>query len=133
VVRRRSQGQVLFITLVVLVLVASAIGLVATHYGLRARLVSQESRRIHLNALTDAAIAESLGQLAASPGFAGVPERPFGGGTFSSEVRGLSGDRLEILATASYRGWRRTVRVCVEIEHETLTLESWAPAGNDDT
>ena len=68
--RRRQSGHALFVAMIIMVLVASAIALLATHYGVRARLGSQEARRIHLVALTDAAVAESLAHLSETSGFA---------------------------------------------------------------
>ena len=112
--------------MIVMVLVASAMTLLATHYGLRARLVSQEARRIHLLALTDAAVAESMAKLSESSGFGGVPQREFGGGTIASEIESLPDDRRAILATASYRGWIRKVHVQVKLETGSLKVESWS-------
>ena len=125
--RHRCAGHALFVTLIVLVLVAAAVGLLATHYGLRARMASQEERRIHLNAMTDAAVAESLAKLSEDDDFEGVEERPFAGGTLSSRIEDLPENRREILASANYRGWDRTVRVQVRIEYTGLTVESWSP------
>ena len=110
----------------VMVLVASAIALLATHYGFRARLASQEARRIHLVALTDAAIAESLANLSESTGFAGVIRREFGGGSIASEIESLPDNRRSILATAIYRGWTREVRVQVFLKINSIEVESWS-------
>ena len=65
---------------------------------------SQEARRIHLVALTDAAIAESIANLSDSSSFGGVTEREFGGGSIASDIESLPENRRVILATASYRG-----------------------------
>lgn len=112
--------------MIVMVLVAAAMTMLATHYGLRARLVSQESRRIHLVALTDAAVAESVAHLNKSAGFGGVAQKEFGGGTLSSEIESLSKKRRSIRATASYRGWTRTVQVQVKIDKGSMEVESWS-------
>ncbi len=124
---RTAAGHALFVTMIVLLLVASAVGLVASHYGLQARIVSQEARRIHLTALTDAAVAESLARLDETSGYDGIPRREFGGGTITSRIDPMSGDRRKILASATYRGWTRTVRVQVRIEETGLVVESWTP------
>ena len=133
--RQRQTGHALFVALVVMVLVAAAVTLLATHYGYRARLISQEARRIHLVALTDAAVAESLAKLNESAGFAGVTEREFGGGTIGSEIDSLPAHRRAILATATYRGWTRRVRVQVRLTPNAPEVESWsslpATAGKD--
>jgi hypothetical protein len=112
--------------MIVMVLVAAAVTMLATHHGLRARLISQEARRIHLVALTDAAVAESMAKLSERADFAGVPQREFGGGTIASEIESLPHDRRAILATASYRGWTRKIRVQVNLEKSTLEVESWS-------
>jgi hypothetical protein len=125
-VSRRQAGHALLVALVILLLAASAATMIAAHFGFRARLVSQESRRIHLVAMTDAAVAESLAGLDQSSGFAGVIERPFGGGRIASAVTSLRDNRRLILATARYRGWSRRVEVRVELESTGLVVESWA-------
>ncbi len=112
--------------MIVMVLVASAATMLATHYGFRARLGSQEARRIHLTALTDAAVAESIANLSESAGFGGVTQRHFGGGTLSSEIESIPPNRRVILVTASYRGWNRQVRVGVRLHSSSIEVESWS-------
>jgi len=112
--------------MIIMVLVASAVTLLATHYGFRARLASQEARRIHLVALTDAAIAESLAKLSVSAGFGGVSQREFGGGTFASEIESIPPHRRVIVASASYRGWTRQIRVQVRLHMGSIEVESWS-------
>lgn len=123
--RDRQSGHALFVAMIVMVLVASAVTMLATHYGLRARLVSQEARRIHLVALTDAAVAESLANLSESAGFGGVSQRDFGGGTLASEIEAIPPNRRVILATSSYRGWTRQVRVHVTLHIGSIQVDSW--------
>jgi len=112
--------------MIILLLVASAASMVAAHFGFRARLASQESRRIHLVAMTDAAIAESLANLNESSGYGGVPEREFGGGSIASEIASLGDNRQLILATARYRGWDRRVQMRVELTTGGLVVEAWS-------
>lgn len=111
--------------MLVMVLVAASIALLVGHFGFRARLASQEARRIHLVAITDAAVAESIAKLNKSAGFAGVTQRHFGGGTLGSEIESLSASRRLIVATASYRGWTRTIRVQVRLHSSSIEIESW--------
>ena len=125
-VRSRQTGHALLVAMIILLLVASALTTVAAHFGFRARLMSQEARRIHLVAMTDAAIAESLASLNQTASYVGVPEREFGGGTIGSEITSLPDSRRQILAIAQYRGWRRRVRVRVEIQTAGLAVESWS-------
>lgn len=112
--------------MIILLLVASAVTMVAAHFGFRARLMSQEARRIHLVAMTDAAIAESLANLNQSASYAGVPEREFGGGTIGSEITSLPDSRRQILATARYRGWDRQVLARIKLQTPRLVVETWS-------
>ena len=112
--------------MMVMILVAAAATMLATHYGFRARLVSQEARRIHLVALTDAAVAEALANLSDNSYFGGMPMRDFGGGRIASEIGSLPDERRTILATASYRGWTRKVRVQICLKIGSIEVESWA-------
>jgi hypothetical protein len=125
VVRAHQSGQALLVALIILLLVSSAATMVAAHFGFRARLVSQESRRIHLVAMADAAIAESLARLQQSSGYRGVVQREFGGGTIASTITSLAGNRRQILASAHYRGWDRQVKVQVRLTTGALELEGW--------
>jgi Tfp pilus assembly protein PilX len=124
-VRRRPTGHALLVALIILLLVASAATTVALHFGFRARLASQESRRIHLVAMSDAAVAGSLARLHQSSGYSGLPEQDFDGGRISSTISSHSGNRRQILAVAHYRGWERKVKVRVRIVTGGLELESW--------
>ena len=124
--RSRQSGHVLLVVMIILLLVASAASMIAAHFGFRARQASQESRRIHLVAMTDAAIAESLANLDESSGYRGVPEREFGGGSIASEITSLGDNRQLILATARYRGWDRQVQMRVELTTGGLVVETWS-------
>ena len=123
--RTRQGGHALLVALLILLLVASAATLVAAHFGLRARLVSQDSRRLYLVAMADAAVAESLARLQQSSGYSGVDQREFAGGTITSIITAQPGNRRQILATANYRGWDRQVQVQVRLATAGLEVESW--------
>lgn len=128
------KGHALLAAIVVLLLVASAAALLASHLGLKARLVSQESRRIHLVALSDAAMAEALAELAAKTSFRGHDERQYGEGLIASRVRSLPDDKAEITAVATYRGWRRQTRARVVLQPTGPVLLDWSvlpPAAHD--
>jgi hypothetical protein len=124
--RSHNSGHALFVALLVMVLVAASVALLAGHFGLRSRLVSQEARRIHLAALSDAAVAESIARLNESSGFAGIRHRPFGGGAIASQIESLSESRRLIVATADYRGWTRVTRVQVYLHPTSIEIESWS-------
>lgn len=120
------KGHVLLAALVVLMLVASAAALLASHFSLKVRLVSEESRRIHLVALSDAAMAEALAELAAESSFRGHGERQFGDGRIASRVRSLPHDQAEITATATYRGWTRRSRALVALQPNGPVVLTWS-------
>lgn len=120
------KGHALLAALVVLLLVASAAALLASHLNLKARLVSQETRRIHLVALCDAAMAEALAELATRSSFRGHEQREFANGLIASRVRSLPDDQAEITALATYRGWTRRTRALVAIQSTGPVLLTWS-------
>ena len=128
------KGHALLAAMVVLMLVASAAALLASHLGLKARLVSQETRRIHLVALSDAAMAEALAELAAKSSFRGHDEREFGDGVIASRVRSLPDDQAQITAVATYRGWTRRTRALVALRSTGPEVLTWSilPPGSGD-
>ncbi len=123
--RRRDAGHAIAIARVVLVLVGAAAAAIAVGLQLEARSSLQESRRIHLVVLADAALAEALAELASSKGFQGAATRRFGRGTIASRVTTLGLDRYEIVATATFAGWRREVWALVDTGGSTPRVTSW--------
>lgn len=122
---RRPSGHALAIALLVLLLVGSAAAAIAVTLELASRAALQESRRIHLVALGDAAMAEALAELALSKGFQGAPEHRLGRGTIASTVRTLGLDRYEIVATSTYAGWRREVWALVHTGGTRPRVMAW--------
>lgn len=105
-----QQGHGLLLALVVVVVLMTALGLLAASMTMGMREVRREVRTVNLIALTDAAMAETLAFLALDEHFAGVPERPFGDGLISSEVQALGSRRVAVVARASYGGQDRAMR-----------------------
>lgn len=99
----REAGQALVVVLTVVLLLGVALALVAALLISRMQRAQDETRRVTLNALADAAMAETLANLAAYPRYGGVPERPFGGGTIESSVASGSGGFV-IHAEARFEG-----------------------------
>lgn len=125
-VKRRASGHALMVAIIVVLIVGSAAALLFTHHSLQTRLVHQQSRRIHLTALNDAALAEALAGLAASRIFRGSAPHPFGDGEINSRVRSIGENRREIVASASYRGWSRRTRVEVTLGPGGPWVDRWA-------
>lgn len=122
---RRSSGHALALALVVLVLVGAAGTAIAVTLELDTRISLEESRRVRLAALSDAALAEALAELASNPGFSGAAQRRLDRGTISSEVRKVGFDRHEITAIALLAGWRREVRAEVDTGGPVPRVLSW--------
>ncbi len=111
--RRRESGQALVIALTVGLLLAAAFALVAGFLVSRMHRASEATRRVVLLALSDAAVAESVANLAASPVYPGLEERAFGGGTIASRVSRPAADLALVRARAAYEGQRLVVEVRV--------------------
>ena len=111
--RRAEAGQALVLALTVVLLLAAAFGLVAGFLVSRMNAARDDSRRTVLLALSDAAVAESVAHLAASPVYPGLEERAFGGGTIASRVSRPAADLAVVRARASFEG--RTLVVDVEV------------------
>ena len=122
---RRSTGQAVAVALVVLVLVGAVGTAIAVTLQLETRTSLQESRRIRLVALSDAALAEALAKLDGSGRFKGAAEHQLDKGTISSSVRTLGLDRYEIVATATLSGWRQETRAEVDTSGSTARVVSW--------
>lgn len=103
-------GHVLVFALVVVVLLTMALSLVAQLLNERQRALMREISSIELTALSDAALALTLAELATNVDFAGVENRDFGEGEIESEVHSLSPIEAEVVCRASYRGRDQSTR-----------------------
>ncbi len=128
--RHRQRGHALLFVLLVMTLLTLALSLVANLVAERQRAVDLEVREVRLQALLDAALAESVARLAADLG-GWVDEAELGGGTYSSEVRQLSSERVEVLIRAEISGSRRRARAVVDLSDERPRVVRWErlPAG----
>jgi hypothetical protein len=107
--RRTESGYALLTSLLVLFLVSLSLALLATSLRLRMKLAQHEAGGVHLVALADGALAETLAHLYADPGFAGVAEHPLGRGTVKSRVESLGSGLYRVWATGAYAGRVRDV------------------------
>lgn len=103
------------LALVVIALMTTALGLLASSMQLGMWEVRREMGTVSLVALTDAAIAETLAELSADESFAGLREYAFGGGLISSEVVRLGQGRVEIRSRAAFGERHREQRVEVRL------------------
>lgn len=114
--------------LLVLVLVGAAASFVAASLSLRLRVTRQESIRIRLTALSDAALAETLALLAQNINYSGSPEYNFGRGTIASDVTTLqsgSEPTVEIIAAAKFAGRTKRVRAVAKLTAGGPVVLSW--------
>lgn len=109
-----SSGYALFMALLVIFLLSIALALVAASLEIRLRQVRREETTLTLLALSDAALAEAVSDVAYDPTFAGVPAHRFGGGTISSRAQSVTPDVFQVVAMASYAGRRRAVHALVQ-------------------
>ena len=109
----RERGYALLAALVVILLVSISLAILATALQIRMRLVRQETEALHLGALSDAALAETLYNLTYNTEHLGSPERAFGPGRIFSWVQQLGPGTYRVRATGIYAGKRRTVEAIV--------------------
>jgi type II secretory pathway pseudopilin PulG len=126
VVRRRGEsGYALVTALLVVLLLSIALALLASSLQLRMRLVRQEADALALQALSDAALAETLARLAESSYFHGVNEHPLGGGAIRSDVQFIAPGRFRVVATATLAGRERAVEAEVRRSPGRARVVRW--------
>ena len=122
---RGEEGYALATALLVIFLLAVALSLLAASLNLRLRTTIDDAQRVHLSALSDAALAEALANLAQRADYRGSPAHAFGGGTLTSRVERLSSDLYGVEATATYKGRQRVVRTVVFRTPGTASVRRW--------
>lgn len=129
---RGEEGQALVVALVALLLLGAALALVAGTLVARMNRVRAEARETVLLALGDAAVAETLANLAAWPVSPGVAPRDFGGGTIESRVTRLPHDGFTAVAQAAYRGESLSVEVKGRLTELGPVVDGWRRLPPDD-
>ena len=130
---RRDQGFILLVVLVVIALMMAAGALLAGSLQYRMWVLRQESRNIHLTALTDAGLAQALGRLAQSHSWPGTGPQAFGGGTVAIDVDfgDLALTRVVVI-TATYGTSGRSIRAVVQLsDYLPPRVISWQPIAFD--
>ena len=107
--RRGEAGFGLLMALMVLFLLSIALALLAGSLQIRMRLVREDAETVILTALSDAAVAEAVANLAQSSGYPGAPAHEFGHGTISSTVTPIGLGLFDVVATVTYANRTRTV------------------------
>ena len=115
-IRDSERGVALVFALATLTLVAITIAAVASEVASRGAGVVLEERAVRVIALSDAAMAESLAELAANGvAFRGVAERWVEGGTITSSIRAMGEWEVEVVAIGRREDWQATVLARVNL------------------
>jgi type II secretory pathway component PulK len=111
-----ERGVALVFALAALTLIAITIAAVAAEVQSRGAGVVLEERAVRVVALADAAMAESLAELAANgAAFQGVAERWVEGGSIRSSVRPMGEWEVEVIAVGTREDWQATVQARVNL------------------
>jgi hypothetical protein len=111
--------------LLVLFLLAIALSLLAASLQIRMRLAREDAESVILGGLSDAAVAESLANLAQSSYYSGSPLHAFGDGKIGSEVTPVSPGVYKVLATATYASRKRVVQATVLRSPGHARVQQW--------
>jgi hypothetical protein len=128
---RAEHGFALLTAVFVLFLLSVVLALMAASLHLRLRLVRQETETLTLAALSDAALAEAVANLATNTSFRGQPEHPYGGGTLASRVEFVAPHRYRVTARAAYAGRGREVEADVLRTPGLIRVLRWRPVAAD--
>lgn len=109
-VRRQEKGYALLAAVMVIFLLSIALALLGASLQLRMRLVREEGKTVILGALSDAAVAEALANLAQSGSYSGSSEHELGGGKIGSQVEPLGAGVYNVVATAAFGGRKRVIQ-----------------------
>jgi hypothetical protein len=123
--RRREAGQALLMVTLVLLLLMLGIAMVDDALAARLRATRDESLRVELDALADAAMAEALANLAAGSSYPGAPAHPFARGVISSRVVWLGETRYEVSASGWLGARLRALRAEVDMPWGRPIVRSW--------
>ena len=114
--RASERGVALVFALATLTLVAITVAAVAAEIRSRGAGVVLEERSVRVTALVDAAMAESLAEIADKGStFLGITERAVEGGTISSTVRAMGELEVELVAVGTRDDWQATIRARVNL------------------
>lgn len=101
---RSEDGSAVALALMLLLVLALGFAVLSEGVVARMREEQREAQSVRLTAACDAALAEAMAGLTASPGFSGLPPHPFADGTIESEVGGGSGSGRVVRARATLSG-----------------------------
>jgi hypothetical protein len=121
--RPSEQGSALVFALAALTLIAITIGAVTAELQSRGAGVVLEERAVRVTALSDAAMAETLAELASGgQTFKGIDGRRLEGGSISSSVRPLGAWEVEVTAVGRRDDWQVVVTARVWVKDGARVL-----------
>lgn len=123
--RGPEAGQAVVLALLAVLLLTAALALAAGTLVSRMQRIQRAADRTDLLALADAAVAETLANLAAWPVSGGVEPKSLGGGTIRSTVRRGGGKSFTITAEATVRRGNLTVEVKGRLTDHGPEVDSW--------
>ena len=122
------RGFALLVSLVALLLLATATALLAAVLGMEQRDVIRERTRLDLQALNDGAIAESLARLTAETGGGDVTDdrQNENGGRVQTQLVRVGENRLRLITTARLGGRSLRTEVVLRETHDGRVIPlSW--------
>ena len=125
-VRPREQGFAVVLALLVLLVLTSALGVLVAALQIQAQAAQRQATTLQARALADAALAETLAELAWSPSFGGVERHQLAGGWIASRVQ-RSGRRATVRLEVEVALLRREIEAEVELRRRRPRVVSWRP------
>jgi hypothetical protein len=121
----REQGFVSLLGIAVVVLIASAAGIVAVLHDARVQELRLEERNLRLTALSDAVVAETLAYLAVDPAHRGFSPRPYGCGTIASRVVTTAPHERQLTGVVTWGEWSTRLEATIELMPEGPRVTRW--------
>lgn len=112
------------LALILLLILALALAVLSEGVVARMREEQREAQSVRLAAACDAALAQTLAELARSPNYPGFAAAPFAGGTIESEVQGSATSRL-VRAKATMGEKTRAIEAQVDLSTGRPWVSRW--------
>ncbi|HXU31745.1 MAG TPA: hypothetical protein VN851_14315 [Thermoanaerobaculia bacterium] len=123
--RRPSEsGSAVALALMLLLVLGLALAVLSEGIVARMREEQRESQSVRLSAACDAALAESLAGLAASPDYPGFAAQEFADGTIESNVQSVGTGRL-VRARATLGGKAREIEAEIRFSSGRPFVARW--------
>lgn len=121
----RQQGTALLIAILVLLIVSSALAVIAASIQLDLLHHRRQERLVRLTASTDAGMAETLAELQADASFPGFEPYEYNGALVETTVQTIGSKLVRIIVSALSEGEERFVEAQVLMEKEGPKVLNW--------